>query len=188
MVTEDALGKASYWRSTVTRIMCVHLKQWPIDRQRRRQRRLRLETSRPLVVLHSVTNRRTVTYACAKATAAGVRAGMSLVEACSLCEGLEHLESEPEKDQRALEHLGRWLHRFSPIVAPQPPDAIAIDVTGIERLFGTQQRLLAIVYRALARLQLRVAIATAPTLGAAWAAAFSLDQGGRVVEPHELQS
>ena len=81
-----------------TRIMCVHLKQWPIDRQRRRQRRLRRDAARPLVLLHSVTNRRTVTHACPLAMAAGVRPGMSLVEAGSLCDGLEHLEAEPEKD------------------------------------------------------------------------------------------
>ncbi len=113
---------------------------------------------------------------------------MSLVEACSLCEGLEYLESEPDKDNRALERFGRWLIQFSPIVAPQPPDAIAIDVTGTEAIFGSQVKLLATVARAIAKLDIRATVATAPTLGGAWAMAYSLEQGGCVVEPGELRT
>ena len=139
----------------MTQILCVHLKQWSIDRQRRRQKRLRVDADRPLTLIKTIGNRRTVIQACDNARASGVRAGMSLVEACSLCEGLDHFEAEPDKDNRALERFGRWLIQFSPIVAPQPPDAIAIDVTGTEKLFGSQVKLLATVARAVAKLDIR---------------------------------
>ncbi len=107
---------------------------------------------------------------------------MSLVEASSLCEGLEHREAEPDKDDRALERLGRWLVRFSPIITPLPPDAIAIDVTGTEGIFGSQIKLLALVENAFDQLNIHAAFATAPTLGAAWAMAYSLDRGYRLIE------
>src|SRR5580704_16804935 len=38
---EDVSGKTFSWRSDVKHIMCVRLKQWPIDRLRRRLSRQR---------------------------------------------------------------------------------------------------------------------------------------------------
>ena len=166
--------------------MCVRLIHWPIDRLKR-QRLNRAATVRersadsstasrtredpPLVLITTIASRQVVAVACDAARARGVRVGMTLPEARALCPGLEHADHEPDRDLRALEALARWMNRFSPAVAIEPPDALMLDVTGSERLFGGMPRLARLVSAALARLGLGHGIAIAPTPGAAWALA-----------------
>ena len=98
---------------------------------------------------------------------------MSLAEARALCEGLIDLPHEPEADVRALAAVGRWLMRFTPVVAMQPPAAIFLDLTGCERVFGGIDVLRDKIIAALRSLQVRASVAVAPTPGGAWALAAS---------------
>ena len=101
---------------------------------------------------------------------------MTLAQARAICPNLLHAAHKPEEDRRALESLGRWLMRFSPVVAIDPPGSIFLDVTGSERLFGGLDPLLHQVARALADLKISAHVVIAPTVGGAWAVA-SVEHG-----------
>ena len=65
----------------------------------------------------------------------------------------------------------KWLIRFSPVVAPDPPDGIWIDIAGVEHLFGGEEALLNKLIDRVENngIHARAAIADVP--GAAWAVA-----------------
>jgi protein ImuB len=50
---------------------------------------------------------------------------------------------EPEEDMKSLLGLCRWMERYSPWVAPDAPDGIFLDVTGVPHLFGGEAKMLA---------------------------------------------
>jgi protein ImuB len=125
-----------------------------------------------------------VAAACEAARARGVRPGITLAEARALCPGLAHGDYRPDKDLKSLESLARWMARFSPAVAVEPPDALMLDVTGSERLFHGMDRLARLASEAVARLNFAHGIAIAPTPGAAWALA-SFGRGG-VFSPEQV--
>jgi protein ImuB len=224
--------------------MCVRLKQWPIDRLRRRllrqhergdcqlsvvscqstassRRPERSEGSpcvaaeeilrcaqddgysrqlsrqpqstdygqlttdkKSLALVQTIASRQIIVAACEAARARGVRPGITLAEARALCPGLAHDDSSPDKDLKSLESLARWMARFSPAVAVEPPDALMLDVTGSERLFRGMDRLARLASEALTRLNIGHGIAIAPTPGAAWALA-SFGRGG-VFSPDQV--
>jgi len=97
---------------------------------------------------------------------------MTLAEARAICSGLTHAPAEPEKDHCALEALGRWMTRFSPIVAVESPDCLLIDLTGCERLFGGIESVARRVTESLRRMHIQAKVAVAPTIGAAWALTY----------------
>jgi protein ImuB len=85
--------------------------------------------------------------------------------------GLHVWDATPEEDDAALRELARWAIGYSPVVAPDPPDGVWIDIAGCAHLFGSEEALLA---HLLGRLDnqgvtARAAVADAP--GAAWAVA-----------------
>jgi len=138
------------------------------------------------VLVETVASRQVVVCACNNAMAHGVRRGMTLAQARAICPDLSHAPHQPAEDARALQSLARWLMRFSPVVAPEPPDAIFLDITGSERLFEGYANLLRLVTAAVARLKISANICIAPTLGAAWAVASFID--GAIVRPDQLIS
>ncbi|HEX4794287.1 MAG TPA: hypothetical protein VH370_10875, partial [Humisphaera sp.] len=85
---------------------------------------------------------------------AGARVGMTLAQVRAICPQLIHLPYEPAKDLRALEALGRWMMRFSPVVALDPPEGLLLEVGGCERVFGGLDVLLARVDQTLRKLGL----------------------------------
>lgn len=78
---------------------------------------------------------------------------------------------DPHADQQALLQLAAWCERFSPCVGVEPPDNLCFDVSGLEALFGSDDRLAQLVAQSLQRLGVKVRLAVAATLGAAWALA-----------------
>ena len=120
-----------------------------------------------------------------EAQAHGICAEMTLAEACALCPNLEHGEYQPREDRKGLVGLGRWMMRFSPVVALDPSDeaegdptpAIFVDVSGCERLYGSLKSLIEQIDAALKRLRLHATLAIAPTVGAAFALAVSERHG-----------
>jgi protein ImuB len=128
----------------------------------------------------------TVAFACDKAAAAGVLAGMTLAEARAMCPGLRAADYVREKDDRSLHALARWMIRFSPVVAPVPPDGIFVDVTGSEKLFGGLTNLIHLVEAALQRYGFSFGIAISSTPAAAWAIASFARQNGQIIGEAEL--
>src|SRR5439155_10545382 len=98
-----------------------------------------------------------------------------------------HGEHDPHHDAVALEALGRWMMKFSSIVAPSNCHVAAtpasqlqklpagyglfLDVTGCHRVFHGLENLLRLVDEALKKLRITARLAVAPTPGAAWALA-----------------
>lgn len=153
--------------------------------------------ARELIVLaKSERGRRVVASSCAQAEALGVHAGMTLAHAQGLIGSRRaHIvEDEPARDLLLLEALARWAMRYSPKVAPDPPDGLILDATGCERLYGGAggeagagiDRMLREVVAGLGRLGVQAQGAGAPTLGAAWGLARWAPGG--VVAEGELAS
>jgi protein ImuB len=179
----------------------VYLKEWAIDRYRRKKRlgrdasvsgplsvvscnnngRRTTDHGHALVLVKKVATRQVIMAASREAMARGICCEMTLAEAGALCPNLEHGEYQPREDRKGLVGLGRWMMRFSPVVALDPLDdgesdptpAIFVDVSGCERLYGGLNVLLGKIEGALKRLRLHVTLAIAPTPGAAFALAIS---------------
>ena len=107
----------------------------------------------------------------AGAAALGLRPGQTLAEARALVPDLRTDEHDPAADAQALRALADWCGRYSPWVAPDGADGIALDLTGAAHLFGGETALLAELHRRLRRFGLTARAAIADTLAAAWAVA-----------------
>ncbi len=57
---EDELKELFSWRLIVTHVLCVHLKQWPIDRLRRRRPEFR---HKRVVLIETVKSRQIIAHA-----------------------------------------------------------------------------------------------------------------------------
>ena len=97
------------------------------------------------------------------------------------------IDHDAEADDRALRRLAAWAHRFVPCVEPDGgveqtvaendrlPGLLA-DATGCARMYGGEGVLLRKLLDAVATLGFGARVATAPTLGCAWAVArFGID-------------
>lgn len=172
------------------RVLCIRLRNWPIDRLCRRRAALR---DSPLALIATTGNRRLVAAACERARSSGVHPGIDQAEAMAVCPGLTCLPHDPAADARGLRGLGRWMMRFTPVVAvgngPEGhhtekvdaldmPDALLLDVTGCERVFHGLDELVRQVAASLRRFQLDARIALGPNPGAAWAMTFATDSPG----------
>jgi protein ImuB len=130
-----------------------------------------------VLLLSRMEHQRPVVAACCdRAAMAGVRPGMTIADARALIRtvppgGVRILDEDARRDAGALETLARWAARFSPIVAPDPPDGLLMNVTGCARVFRGERRLAKRVLGALGRFGFTARVAIAPTYGAAWAAA-----------------
>jgi protein ImuB len=152
----------------------VRLRNWPIDRLRRRIRRSPHE---PLVLVQTLAGRQIVVAVSSDARARGVWAGMTLVEARAMHAELIHADHDAAGDVRGLTALAKWMQRFTPVVclpedlAEGHADYLFLDLSGCERLFGGLSHLVNLIDRSLKRLRISAKLAIAPTPGAAWAMA-----------------
>jgi protein ImuB len=85
------------------------------------------------LVVQTLRQRRIVVATCATGAAAGVHAGLDLMEARALLHAHEQLAGRsvvapwaPHADARALERLAQWCSRLAPIVGVDPPAAWAL--------------------------------------------------------------
>lgn len=106
-----------------------------------------------------------------QATAFGLFAGQKLTDATSLVPELTTAEADPAADQAALEALCDWCVRFSPAVAPDPPDGFFLDITGIAHLWRGEPSMAEDLIERLAANGIPARAAVAGTAGAAWALA-----------------
>ncbi len=142
----------------------------------------------PLVIVRTVADRQVIVALCPKAAGFGIRLGMTLTQARALCAAVQHAEHEPDRDNRAMEALGRWMMRFTPVIcrgAGPERDCLYLDLSGCDRLFGGFEPLVAQIRQALAGLHISARMAVGPTPGAAWALAWA-GQDGTIVSPAEL--
>ena len=67
--------------------------------------------------------------------------------------------------------IADWCHRYTPLVAVDPPDGILLDISGCAHLFGGEQKLRDDLADAHDGFGFSARAAIASTIGAAWAAA-----------------
>ena len=155
------------------RVLALSLPGFSVDRILRHDRP---PSSPPLLLLVATTHGTQRVAVCSTAAAKlGVRSGMSLAHARALI-GERELALErfdPDGDRRALERLGTWALRFSPLVAAvdEGIPGLLFDVTGSGRLFGGEERLIDVVVEAVTALGFGARAATADTIGCALAVA-----------------
>ena len=119
-VMEDDWGRAYSWRWTVKQVMCVHLRQWPIDRLRRRNSELRRKA---LVVVEETAHGQMVRAVSPEVPPSGAAGNDAGAGSGALCRGLTVAPAEAEKDRRALG--SPWL--LADAIQPERGDLAALS-------------------------------------------------------------
>lgn len=155
----------------MTRILCLWLPNWPIQRATRKEP----ELGGRALVLHAPAVRGSVVAACCRtAVAHGVRVGMPVAEAKSLVRGLAIEPHDAAADSQELLRLAGECEQFSPCVAIEEgdePESLLLDVTNLTHLLGTEAEITAKVEQFFQAEGYRVQWAIADTVGLAWAQA-----------------
>lgn len=158
------------------RALSIYLPGWPVWLARRKCRS-DADSARPeraaWLLWTSQRGVQQVIHGCERARAVGVRPGMTLAHARALCAGLSIHDqpAEPDKDAAMLRRLARWMLRYAPVVAPDDPDGLMLDIAGCEKLFGGEREHVRRIAEALRRWGLRPRLAVAQTFACAWAVA-----------------
>lgn len=101
------------------------------------------------------------------ALALGLRSGMPVNAALALVPDLVLHPRRPERERDAFEALASRAGHYSPMVSPEPEDALLLEVGGSLKLFGGLRRLRSGLQEEAAALGHRIVIAGAPTPRAA---------------------
>ncbi|MDB5583970.1 MAG: Nucleotidyltransferase/DNA polymerase involved in repair-like protein [Bradyrhizobium sp.] len=172
------------------RVVSLFLPHWSTDRLRRKtvkpppERGTIPAPPSALVTAIADHGRRIVASVSAEARASGVLPGMTITKARSFAPELEVANAQPEADLEGLRRLALWTGQvYAPIVAPDPPDGLWLDVTGCAHLFGNERALLKDLHRRVAAFGLAVQIAAADTAGCAHAVARHVPAGRPVTIP-----
>ncbi|WP_313045183.1 DUF6504 family protein [Brevundimonas sp.] len=126
----------------------------------------------PLVLVGRDGRKRMVLAADAAAQGLGLHPGMAVAKAQALVAELTVMDADRDADDLALDRLALWaLRRYAPIVAPDPPDGLMIDIAGASHLKGGEAALLDDLTGRLASAGIHARTAVAPSYGAAHALA-----------------
>jgi len=158
------------------RILCIWFPRLGAERVLRMER---AALERPFATVHEIGNAQMIASVCAQAQARGVYVGQPVRDAHAVCADLVTRRRNGSLEAAFLTVLRRWAGKFSPWVAEQALDGLAIDLTGCAHLFGGEEPLMTQVEEDCHGLGLSVQIGIADTLGAAWALARFADQPGQ---------
>lgn len=131
----------------------------------------------PFAVIEQTGQMQRIASVSVLAQAAGVYPGQPLRDALALCPALETQARDAVAEAGFLTRLRRWAVQWSPLVAEQPPDALALDISGCAHLFGGEAAMVDQIGAALERMGLSVQAGLADTPGAAWALARHAGRG-----------
>lgn len=142
---------------------------------------------KPLVTVARDGPARVVASACRAARALGLTPGMTVTHAQALVPDLVLVDAAPIEDEAGLHRLALWSLWCAPLVAPDPPDGILIDVAGSAHLFGGEGALIRTLVARLRGGGCAVRAVVADTPGAAWAVARYAQRGtSPVVAPGQM--
>ncbi len=145
-------------------------------------------------------SQRLVLHACPCALRSGVKRGMTVTLAESLCaRNPLVISSQPEQEASLLYRLARWALKFSPLVAidTELSEAIrskslhtlsplhycfSIDLTGTERIHGSEISIISRLARALSSRNVTARYAITPSPGASWAHAHFGGESPVIIE------
>jgi len=115
------------------------------------------------------------------AASAGLSPGMTVTHAQSLVPDLTVFDARPDHDETDLQKLSLWCVKYSPVVTPNPPDGVFIDVAGSAHLFHGEAALLEDMCAFLHTLGISARAAISDTPGCSWAVARYGD--AKIVSP-----
>jgi protein ImuB len=122
----------------MTRWLCVHL---PFYRTERITRASPTTPGNPVAVVEMRGDSVMLVAASPSALSAGVRPGMTATAARSLVPTLRLTELSDEGETADFEALAAAMGRFTPRVCLDQPSAILLEISGCERLFGSESEL-----------------------------------------------
>jgi protein ImuB len=129
-------------------------------------------------------NRRVIAAVDDAARALRLRPGMTVAHAQSLIPDLVLMDARPDDDETALTQLALWCTRYSPLVTPDPPAGVFIDIAGSAHLFKGEAALMEDLASRLTEAKFAAKLAIADTPGCAWAMArFGKD---KIVPPGRM--
>jgi len=108
----------------------------------------------------------------ARAWAMGLRTGMALADARARLPRLHAVDADPSADAVFIAHLADLALAFTPSVALDPPDGLALDITGCSHLFAGEAMLAAGLQKTLCAdgvSSVKLAIAPTPDMARALA-------------------
>jgi len=152
------------------RVISLFLPLWPSDRLRR-QGKDAPPRDKPLVTARMEGPRRVLASVDRAAERLGLACGMTVTHAQSLVPELTVVEAKPEEDKAALDRLGLWCVMYSPLVTPDPPDGVFIDVAGSTHLFHGEIALIEDLCKRLKQAGISGRAAISDTPGCSWAVA-----------------
>ncbi len=155
----------------MTRILCLWLANWPIQRIARSRPELK---GRPMALATSGPRGAEVAVCSSAAVAQGVRVAMPVAEAQAPAPQLVILPHEPLRDRQALAKLAEACERFSPCVGLEEtvePESLLLDISNLDHLWGSEAALVEQVEKFFKRRGYRVRLGVAGTIGLAWALA-----------------
>ena len=153
----------------MTRILCLWLANWPIQRIVRSRPELK---DRAVALSANGPRGAQVAVCSSAAMAQGVRVEMPVAEAQALAPHLMILPHEPLRDRQVLAELAEACEQFTPCVGLEEgdePESLLLDISNLEHLWGSEAALVEQVKRFFKRRGYRVGLAVAETIGLAWA-------------------
>jgi len=147
-------------------MLSLWLRRLPTDRIERLH-----EQTAPLVVYGRRGNAELLTAVDDAAERLGLSPGLALAQARAMHPGIEALEEDAEADASLLESIADWCLRYTPLVACDAPDGLLLDISGCAHLYDGEDALVTDLSGRLETAGFAYRIATAGTIGAAWAAA-----------------
>ncbi len=151
------------------RVISIFLLQWPIEACLRRSGQAAVWLDKPFVIANLEERRQSVIAVNRAARHEGITPGMPVSHARAIYPNVSVVRAQPHEDARSLHRLALWCLRFSPIVAPCPPNGIWIDATGVAHLFGGERPMLEKIAGTFKKNNITARVAMAQTPGAAWA-------------------
>lgn len=131
----------------------------------------------PLITAIQQGNQRLIAAVDQAARRLKLRPGMTIAHAQSLVPNLTIQDALPAEDEAGLTRLALWCTRYSPLVTPDPPDGVFIDVAGSSHLFKGEAALLQDLKARMASSRIEARVAVADTPACAWAMArFSKEE------------
>jgi protein ImuB len=106
-----------------------------------------------------------------KAAAAGIFRGMVVADAKTIFPSLQVFDVKEKSEGELLKALARWSLRYTPCTGIDLPDGLLLDITGCPHLWGGETPYLNDIVTRLNKGGYQVRVASADTLGAAWAVA-----------------
>ncbi len=141
---------------------------------------------KPFAFARSERGRKIISGVNSEAEEAGVIKGMNVADANAIFPGLEIIDAKPEREEKLLRAIGEWAIRYAPIVAIDMPDGLMLDISGCTHLWGGEPAYLDEIEHRLSTKGYQVLLATASTIGAAWAAARYLSN--KVIIPASAEA